>query len=182
MIFWDLDGVLANFNKAAKQLIIDADKELPAESDWHYLSNPLYKWQVEQIATDPEFWINLEPIPEAVEAFNMVKDRAMILSSPGFPVSATPKLQWCRKHLGLKECEVILASAKHVCADYNRFLIDDKSSNCVDWVKAGGNAILVHHPYSLKDADYTLLDMVNMGIEVVHVCDLPEKIGELFGC
>lgn len=155
MIFFDMDGVLADFNGGAKGLIKDAGLTLPAEDDWHYLSSPFYKAQVRYIATSQSFWRSLEPIKPAIEAFNLARKHSMILSSPGFPVSATPKLDWCQKHLGIGEKKVILTSAKHYLAAPGRFLIDDKSGNCQAFAEAGGSAILVELPYSYKDGNLT---------------------------
>lgn len=155
MIYWDMDGVLANFNKGAKQLIKDANLPIPDEDDYHYLSNPLYKEQVQHIATSGCFWRNLEVIPEGIEGFNLARNYSMVLSSPQFFASATPKFEWCHKHLGIKDDKVILTSAKHHLAAKDRFLIDDKSTNCQEFAEAGGRAVLVELPYSYKDAKLT---------------------------
>lgn len=155
IFFWDLDGVLANFNTAAKNLIADAGLPMPKEDSYFYLHEEQYKEALRPIKESQAFWDNLEPYEEAIEAFHMVKDQSFILSAPGiYTVAATPKYNWCAKHLGIDHKQVILASSKYLLAPdkfSRRILFDDRAKACQEFVNNGGEGVVVEHPYSYQE-------------------------------
>ena len=111
-VFVDLDGVLCNFYKAAKQSLIDNPTQKYPQSQWG-------------------FFLRLEEIPDAIESFRKLEEKydVWILTRPSFKnVNCyTEKAQWVWDHIGYDAVEkLIIAPNKSMLkGDY---LIDDQSN------------------------------------------------------
>ena len=109
-IYVDMDGVLCNFYKAAKQALTENPKQKYPQSQWG-------------------FFLKLEEIPGAIDAFNKLKESydVWILTRPSFRnVNCyTEKAQWVWDHLGYDVLQkTIIAGDKSLLkGDY---LIDDQ--------------------------------------------------------
>jgi hypothetical protein len=131
VIFCDLDGVLADFEKAAKEI---TGKDYNAQP-------PKVFWP--QIARTKDFYANLDTMDNLKLWDYIKKYKPSILT--GLPQGnwAEPqKRQWCARHLG-KYVKVITGWArdKHTFAAPNHILIDDNARNIKEWETAGGIGI-----------------------------------------
>jgi hypothetical protein len=153
----DIDGVLANFNKAYRQRLIsvtgrdlipevDCRGEAPGEEPpcWDYA--PVYGYTKDEdratwnsIKNDREFWVNLSPLPgafQALQRFVRLQDAGhevyYITSRPGVEVQ-TQSLLWLLKQQGLGLPTVMIARGeKGLLAaglQLTHFL-DDRPENC----------------------------------------------------
>ena len=141
-IYLDLDGVFANFDKRAMELL-RVNKANFTET------KPKELWQ--KIIRDPKFWLDLELMPGSKKLFEFTKKYSPIVLT-GIPTSdpirsAQQKVIWVKKNLGLSKNRIItLPSAeKQKFATTNgvpNVLIDDREKNIKRWTDAGGEAIL----------------------------------------
>lgn len=69
-----------------------------------------------------------------------------------FPYAMQDKVHWCNKHFpGIDVCFGPYAKDKvNHCIGINSILIDDRSENCDDWIKAGGRAHQYKNWYDCK--------------------------------
>jgi 5'-nucleotidase len=108
-VFVDMDGVLCNFYKAAKQALTENPNQKYPQSQWG-------------------FFLKLEEIPGAIEGFRKLEEKydVWILTRPSFRnVNCyTEKAQWVWDHLGFDIVEkTIMSGDKSLLkGDY---LIDD---------------------------------------------------------
>ena len=109
IVFVDMDGVLCNFYKAAKQALTDNPKQKYPQSQWG-------------------FFLKLEEIPGAIEGFRKLEEKydLWILTRPSFRnVNCyTEKAQWIWDHLGfdIVEKTIMAPNKSFLKGDY---LIDD---------------------------------------------------------
>lgn len=109
-IYVDMDGVLCNFYKAAKQALTKNPKQKYPQAQWG-------------------FFLKLEEIPDAIDSFNKLKESydVWILTRPSFRnVNCyTEKAQWVWDHLGYDVLEktIISGDKSLLKGDY---LIDDQ--------------------------------------------------------
>ena len=143
-IYFDLDNTLADFSAGVKKLGFVPSKDR-VESD-----NRMF----EMIRQCPHFYANLDLYPGSIDLLNKVIetygiDKVEILSGVPKPhrnitTANEDKITWCKKYLP-KDMKVnlCLRQDKHkFCSGKGWVLIDDNKSNCKDWEKAGGTAIL----------------------------------------
>ena len=119
ILYFDMDGVLADFNKALQERVTP---ELAKE----------YGEDLDQI---PGIFNDLDPIPGAIEAFNELSDiyDCYILSTApwGNPEVWTEKRLWVEKHIGSNAYKrLILSHNKHL--NRGDYLIDDRLANGAD--------------------------------------------------
>jgi len=136
VLFVDLDGVLVDFVQGYYDYVgEDVDKVTPF-------------W--EPIQDKPDFWENLEWMPDGEYLWESIKNYdPIILSSPlRDKGSLTGKKKWVKQNLG--DVHLILDSDKYKYAEPNHVLIDDMMKNISKWQAHGGIGIL--H----KDAKTTL--------------------------
>lgn len=111
-VYVDMDGVLCNFYKAAKQALTDNPSQKYPQSQWG-------------------FFLKLEEIEGAIEGFRKLQEKydVWILTRPSFRnVNCyTEKAQWVWDHLGLDVLEkTIMSPDKSLLkGDY---LIDDQGN------------------------------------------------------
>ncbi len=136
MIFCDLDGVLADFNKAFFNLTGHLPDDVSTKTLWTTVLNT------------PDYWLNLELMPDAHQLIQFLKaQRFTVLTGIprlGNQKAETEKRLWVTKHLG-QDIPVICcysADKKQYCRTGD-ILIDDYPPNIQDWTAVGGTA--VHH-------------------------------------
>lgn len=154
-IGWDIDGVLANFDRSAAEVLkaVSGRNLLPPDFDEH--TSPTWHWPQhfgysesevkalwDAIAIDPDFWANLEE----VSGMETLRCRWRTLLAAGHDmVFATARLgkdpliqtkYWLHKH-GCSYANVTITKEKgQFCADY--FVdayIDDRLQNIQDVVR-----------------------------------------------
>lgn len=152
MIFLDMDGVCADFVKAACAAHGKDDSEVDC---WNFFE----KWGITEDefwepvnAGGREFWANLEPYPWFDELVSMVKDadkNFYVLTKPSRQASCLAgKLDWIHKHFGDKCRNYIFAPNKSPLAAPKRLLIDDSDDNVKGFRKHGGVAYLFPQPWN----------------------------------
>jgi len=91
------------------------------------------------------FWENLDPYPWNDELFKLLEPYEVhFCTSPSMdPECFSGKVKWLYKHAPKKiKRNISITTDKWLLAKFNRILIDDKESNCLEWEKNGGKAIL----------------------------------------
>lgn len=136
LIYFDLDGVLADF----KGFIFQKFGRPFESSMWLEIHEKF-----------PRLYRDLEPIPKMVEVFkdmkrcNDVKILTALPSRVTFEFAEEDKRQWCKEHLG--DVEVIVSknsfSKQFQCTGNGEILIDDNEMNVSQWNAAGGVGLLV---------------------------------------
>lgn len=137
-IYLDMDGVLTDLEGGLRKVNLLEDKEKNYDRDEFWRRMKVF-------GTD--LWANLDPYPwthDLVEAcYDAVgQPNVFILSAPSR--TCTPvcsgKMAWLEKHLPEFPFDgrVIFAKQKHLLAQPDRLLIDDKQENCEQFREAGG--------------------------------------------
>lgn len=153
-ILLDMDEVLVDFRSGACKLHGIDRKELEAKTEpglWDMVepmgitTNKFWKPIHE---AGEEFWLGLDPLPWALDLLDLVKiwaDKGVgIATTPSYhPSSYSGKVRWIAKHLGSDYlCNFFPTHRKSRLARKDTILIDDKESNCSEFKKEGGKAIL----------------------------------------
>lgn len=142
-VYVDLDGVLANFAKKARE-IVDVDLDTADKKTTNQFFRELDKRALE----GKKFFENMEPMPDASKLWNYVKKYdPIVLSSTGYTHRAEEeKRAWVKKHFGDKAAKAALfvrqSKEKSKYADDRSVLIDDRSKSIDPWVAAGGIGII----------------------------------------
>lgn len=151
MIFLDLDGVLANFVKAAR---IAHGIPWGEEFEWDFW----HSWGL----TDSEFWSkcsgikfwsDIDPFDHTRLLYETCNKRAntFILTAPTKTAHAeccAGKSIWCQRVLKCHPQHVLPIYDKWLVSGEGRLLIDDKQENCESWERHGGKALLWRTPHS----------------------------------
>ncbi len=146
LVYFDLDGVLADFDEAYDRLI----RIRKYNNDVH--------WDLVQKI--PDFFENMKRMPRALELWNMVPvHRRRILSSipKSVEVSGDQKRAWVYalpnppmpEHIHLVRGKKL----KQAFAQPGHILIDDWEQNVLDWREAGG--VGLHY----RNADQAIRDL-----------------------
>jgi hypothetical protein len=144
-IYVDLDGVLVDFVKLAKQWVPGwEDDNHPNRNK--KLDRELWGRVGGRAKNGIAFWGQMDPIPDAHELWNYLKKyNPQILSAKGVVGNPeTEKRAWVAKHLGADVTVnlVTKAAEKSQLAAPGRILIDDKRKALDPWIAAGGIGIL----------------------------------------
>lgn len=157
----DMDGVLVDFVKGACAAHGRPDyvvRTWDFYEDWGIAEQEFWS-----VTNNVDFWASLEKTPEA-DAFvdaafkRFGKENVAILTAPSSSPYSIIGKQVCVDRLfpELRK-RVIFAKAKtkKFIAGSNRVLLDDKESNCEEFVQAGGTAILVPRTWNhlIHEAD-----------------------------
>ena len=151
-IYFDMDGVLADFDKSA-----DAVSGLPHLSPGELRSEEDDDLMWSKIREIPHFYDTLDPMPGAVEMFNMIFDKfgtdvEILTGIPkpkrGITTAGEDKINWVRRYLDkdVKVNIVFKEEKKNYCKGPEYVLIDDTRSNIDSWVQNGGTGILHTDP------------------------------------
>jgi hypothetical protein len=136
-IFLDCDGVLADFDRGAEHVLG------MAPADFRKRHGVKLFWK--RLASAPDFFASLHPLPDAYELFEAVKDlRPIILT--GVPVGtwAEPqKRRWAERHFPGVEVITTQAALKREHCHPGDVLVDDRETYRHLWEEAGG--VFVRH-------------------------------------
>jgi len=142
-VYVDLDGVLADFMKKAKEVTgIDLDKADDRET------SEFFKELDKRARSGKKFFEHMDLMPDAMVLWNHIKKYdPIVLSSTGHtPRAAEEKREWVKKHLGYEAAKRALfvrqSKEKSKYANEHSILIDDRSKSIDPWVAAGGIGIL----------------------------------------
>ena len=127
-IFFDLDGVLVDFQSGVDKLSEEVKEE--------------YKGRIDEV---PGIFSLMQPIPGALEAVQLLAknyDVYILTTSPwNNPTAASDKVEWVKKHMnGIFHKRVVISHHKELCiGDY---LIDDNAKNGAsefsgEWIQMG---------------------------------------------
>lgn len=135
MIYCDLDGVLADFNKAFQRLTGKLPHEVERKELWTTINNT------------PLYWYQLDKMPDADVLLSFLnKSPYQILTglpASGYDKAEVEKRAWVKDKID-ENLHVIccLSKDKPVYCQKGDILIDDYPSNIRAWEKAGGIGIL----------------------------------------
>ena len=136
-LFLDCDGVLADFDAGARQLL----GMPPADFEARHGRGEFWK----RLARQGNFYGDLEEMPDAQELFLAVKHlKPTILT--GLPLgtwAAPQKERWAARHFPGVPIITTMARQKHLHMERGDVLVDDRQNHRHLWENAGG--IFVHH-------------------------------------
>ena len=152
-IYFDMDGVLADFNQGILELCgrmpVDQSKCTDAEDD--------AQWDA--VREVSHFYDRLQPIPGALELFNELRenyDCEILTKIPkkrrGIENAGEDKIKWVHRLISedIKVTVVQDEDKKIYCKGAGHVLIDDYDQNISDWNDAGGTGILFTTPEEVK--------------------------------
>jgi 5'(3')-deoxyribonucleotidase len=151
-IYFDMDGVLADFVKGCRDILkldfIDLNKDIPDDFMWNEMKNHSH------------YYLQLEPVYGTLELFrNTLKiygaERVQILSAipkpkRGIVNAASDKLLWVKKYLGDKVVVNLCQREEKQALAKGNILIDDYLINIEEWRKEGGLGIHFKSPAQAK--------------------------------
>lgn len=149
-IYFDLDGVMANFEKAVVEQVGIHYWDRTRDKYWHVLDKI------------PNFYYNLELLPGALAMFNIVNDRygsdvVEVLTGCPEPTgtlvtSSDDKITWFRDVVNPNTVVNTVVGGKNkykwLTENPNALLIDDYDRNIKSWIEKGGCGILHTDPPS----------------------------------
>ena len=163
VIYLDMDGVLADFNTAARHFL-GANKADQAEADragrW-----PESQWR--KLVEVPNFYRHLPKMPQADELVALAYrfnrelgwDLRILTAIPTkneVPDVFQDKFDWMAEHYpGIRVCFGPYSYDKQRHARPGDILVDDRTTNCNEWRTAGGLAVQVKADYSASLAELT---------------------------
>ncbi len=159
-IFLDIDGVVADWQSAVIRLYSLEPREVYAR--WPRGVYDLAK--VLHVSTanmhrrvnmcGAVFWASLDCFSWTGSLYSLAKRTApttFLSQTSTDSHSGSGKMQWLDCHF--RGVPFFIGSEnKGICAAPRRVLIDDKDSNCVDFIQAGGEAIVFPQPWNSRRA------------------------------
>nr|CAD6438843.1 hypothetical protein REQ54_04781 [Rhizobium sp. Q54] len=133
----DCDGVLADFNKGARAVL----GMPPHAFEQRYGLGKFWK----ALANAPEFFANLEPLPDAMELYEAVRNKEPIILT-GLPRgnwAVSQKRRWAEHFFPDVQVITTRAAVKYEHCHPGDALVDDRDKYRHLWEKAGG--LFVHH-------------------------------------
>ena len=163
MIYFDMDGVLADFNRGVKELCGMEPKQQGTADSAYYDE----LWQ--RVKDAGHFYDRLELMDGAYDLFREVHDlygdRCQVLTGIPNPkrqiiTAAEDKARWMHRNFGedIIVHTVLRKEKKEFVKGPSSILIDDYIANAKQWEIAGGTAIL--H----IDVQHTRQALIHMGI------------------
>lgn len=163
MIFFDMDGVLADF--VGGSLRVHGKQLHPSEVQWDFMCQVGFAgggdpgfWEP---LSNPSFWAGLEPLEDGLALFRTVEalvghERLGILSSGLCPGSCDGKRAWIDRHLPGYGKRVVFCTMKGLVGAPGKVLVDDHDLNADQFAEAGGRSVLVPRPWNRRrgEADH----------------------------
>ena len=146
-LFVDLDGVLVDFEKHAREVF----NNCPTSWEQNKGKGKFWKDVTRSCKEGNPFFLAMDPMHDAFQLWNYIKKyNPRILSATGslhvVPNAKYEKREWVRKHLGdtTAGTAVLVQSAvdKAQYAAPHHILIDDRDKAIDPWIAAGGIGIL----------------------------------------
>jgi 5'(3')-deoxyribonucleotidase len=136
-LFLDADGVLADFDQAARKLLGASPKEFIATHGRGQF------WK--RLARAPNFYGSLPEMPDARVLFESVKHlKPTILT--GLPIgkwAAPQKVEWAAEHFPGVPIITCMAADKHLHMHPGDVLVDDREKHRAAYEEAG--VVFIHH-------------------------------------
>ena len=157
-IYFDMDGVLTNFNKGVIDLL--HLKPINQSDPFDYKkTNALYA----KMRTVDHYYDKLEPIQEAVdlllELYEKYSDDVQILTAipkphRGIITASEDKINWTKRLISdkIKINICYRAEKANFCTGVDCILIDDYDKNIREWEALGGTGILYTNIKDVKNA------------------------------
>ncbi len=149
-LFLDCDGVLADFDAGARELLGMS----PREFEQRHSRREFWK----RIAGAPAFYATLPEMPDARELFDAVAHLHPTILT-GLPLgnwAAPQKVRWAAEHFPGVPIITTMARKKHLHMQEGDVLVDDRENHRQLWEETGG--IFVHH----KNAEDTLRQLAKL--------------------
>ncbi len=144
-IYFDMDGVLADFDRGIQELcgLDPMDQSVRSEEKTEEM------WSA--VRNVPHFYLKLKPLEEGMEVFRILyetcPEKVQILSAQPkqkrrIHTAEQDKREWCGQYLPDIPINITLRKEKPNFAAPGNILIDDYDVNIRQWEKAGGIGIL----------------------------------------
>jgi hypothetical protein len=136
-IFLDCDGVLADFDRGAEQVL----GLPPGVFEARHGSGPFWK----RLAQADNFFDSLEPMADAFELYEAVRHRNPIILTglPRGTWAAPQKRRWAERHFPGVPVITTMAALKHEHRHPGDVLVDDRDKHRGLWEAEGG--VFIHH-------------------------------------
>jgi len=136
---FDLDGSLANYDKAILEGLADlrSPDEAAIEDVRAAFQTKHLKARIALLARQPNWWLNLEPIPMGFEVLHLAKEigfqiHVLTQGPRSKPLAWKEKVEWCQKHLG-PDIDIHITHDKGMV--YGKFLYDDYPEYMLRWLE-----------------------------------------------
>lgn len=154
VVLIDQDDVLAEYIKGVTEAFNKKfyTSYMPEQcKSWNLCE--LFGEEIIQVMHEPELFINLEPVNDAIDVFKRLyysEKIEMYIVTAAHPRTVEAKFAWIEKHLPFfPKKQVIVCSAKHMIkGDY---LLDDGMHNIYDFAKAGGKPIVFERSHNREE-------------------------------
>lgn len=149
-LYLDCDGVLADFDRGATEILGASPAKFQARH------NPGLFWK--KLATAPGFYASLPLMPDAVRLFQAVRhlDPIILTGLPRGNWAAPQKEKWAAEHFPGTRIITCMAVDKRKHAKDGDVLVDDTVKHRHLWEEAGG--VFVHH----RNVDETLAELAQI--------------------
>lgn len=136
-IFLDCDGVLADFDRGAEQIL----GAPPGVFEARHGAGEFWK----RLARADSFFDSLEPMADAFELYDAVREKRPIILTglPRGPWAEPQKRRWAERHFPGVPVITTLAALKHEHRHPGDVLVDDRDKHRHLWEANGG--VFVHH-------------------------------------
>lgn len=135
----DMDGTLCDYDGAMKRdlNLIKSQDELIVNNLWDE-STTYLKERMKIIKKQPNWWLNLEPIPSGMRMIHLLDSLGfkihILTQGPATTASAwTEKVEWCQKHLNHLDYDITITRNKGLV--YGKVLFDDYPEYIMRWLK-----------------------------------------------
>lgn len=151
-VFFDIDGVLADFVRGALA--------------FHGVAIPIenVRWDFDkQIGITPQqfwdplgrdFWATLPTLADGFALLRTVENMVgearigLLTAAAGTPGCIDGKRDWVKKYLPQYLPRMYTGTRKDLLASRTKLLIDDRDENCRDFQTGGGRAVLIPRPWN----------------------------------
>lgn len=160
-IYLDLDGVFADFEKKAIELVGKRPKDMQPQEFWKELGKHDHVWRdLELMPGSRMLYDTVMKIPDVDVAFLTALPRP----TGKMATAADDKKHWVKEHFG-PECRVFTViggvnKARHI-QTLDDILIDDTSKNIEAWNQKGGIGIL-HDSKDVYSTIFRLMAVLDM--------------------